>query len=438
MKTMRTLTFLLGILLVAQVSAQVTIGSSKQNMSGALLDLKDEGTYTNGETANRGLGLPRVKLTKINPTTDNELAASIGNATGEYNREAHTGLVVYNSNPEGCMPEIDIYPPLPGSYVWTGDKWQLLNKVVEDVRSVSYGQESVGANGIRVGTLTMSFNNGTDPAEAESYPYAYFGDAGVWMTQNLRTQYTPNGTKLSMTGSQTSNGKDASGKPQKVGAYPRSVNPTLSDFYNENRAAGIELGLLYDWYTATDHHNCSNADQDQKGLLGSVPGLLEVETKEEKGFIKGICPAGWHLPSDREWTSLEKELTEKASKYATGTYSGAEITWSTAWETTITGWRSLVTGTIMKSVVNPLHNTYSSAGESKDARVGGFDVILVGDAEDGTSHNYSSGASFWSSSSYTNQYNTVALARNYNYSRVEYYRGAFNRKTFYSVRCKKN
>lgn len=435
-----TLTLLGACLITTQTNAQVTIGGSKLPMSGALLDLKDDGAYAGIATSNRGLGLPRVTLTKAKPAADKDLAESIGNITGiGYSLEEHIGLIVYNNNPEGCMTTMDTYPPLPGPYVWTGEKWEYLHKAPEDVRSISYGSKSTGNNGVTVGTFTMTYDNGTDPSESEKYYYADYGkDAGVWMTQNLRTQYSPNGTKLSMTGSQTETGKDANNNIQKLAAYPRSVNPTLSDFYNNNKAAGIEVGLLYDWFTATDHHNCSLVDQDQNGLLGTSPGPLEVESKEKDGYIKGICPTGWHLPSDREWTSLEKELTENAEKYATGTYSGLDKTWNTTWETTITGWRSNITGTIIKSSVDPLNATFISGGESRKAEDGGFNVLLVGDAEDGISHNYSSGSSFWSSSSFTNPFNKVALARNYNYSRTEYYRGAFNRKTFYSIRCKKD
>lgn len=439
MKTMRTLTFLLGILLVAQVHAQVTIGSSKESLSGALLDLKDEGTYTNGETANRGLGLPRVILTKERPLTDKELAESIGNDTGEYDRETHTGLVVYNSNPEGCMPEIDIYPPLPGTYVWTGDKWQILKKVVEDVRTISYGQERVAASGIKVGSFTMTYNNGADPAENEQYLYADYGEAGVWMTQNLRTNFSPNGTKLTLSGTQTGSGKDASGKPQKMVAYPRDTNPLMSDYYEENQKLGIETGLLYDWYTATDHRNCSSADQDQRGILGDgTLGPLEVESKEEKKMIKGICPQGWHLPSDREWNVLVKEITKRASRYATGTYDPtSEMTWSPAWESDYNIWRTPKTGKAMLSSTKVYLSGFALSGESREAKEGGFDVLLVGDAE-GWAYNYGQGSSFWSSSSFTNLSNTVALAVNFNYIQDGVRRCAYNRKTFYSVRCKKD
>lgn len=438
MRTRQTLTLLFSIFLAVPTSAQITIGSSIPPSQGTLLDLKENKTYPKSATSSKGLGLPRVNLTKTNPQTDKELAESIGNADEEYDRGSHIGLVVYNSNSEGCTTDRDTYPPLPGVYVWTGEEWQLLANTTDDVRSISYLPESIGANGITVGTFSMTYNNGTDPAESENYDYAYFGNAGAWMTQNLRTKYSPNGTKLAMTGKQSSDGKDINGKPQKAGAYPHSTDPTLSNYYEDNKASGFDVGLLYDWYTAVDHRNCSWADQDQKGFLEDAPGSQEVESKENKSYIKGICPTGWHLPSDREWTQLEKEITEHVDNYGKSTYNISDKTWDNSWESINTAWRSLLTGATMKSPQNLLYNTCNSGGESQDSKMGGFNALLVGDAEEGRNYNYSLGTSFWTSSSFSNPYNTVALARNLNYSRKEYYRGAFNRKTFYSIRCKKD
>lgn len=48
-----------------KVIGQVTIGSSETPNLGALLDLKEK-SNVNGETANRGLGMPRVELEKKN------------------------------------------------------------------------------------------------------------------------------------------------------------------------------------------------------------------------------------------------------------------------------------------------------------------------------------------------------------------------------------
>ena len=50
-------------------------------------------------------------------------------------------------------------------------------------------------------------------------------------------------------------------------------------------------GRLYDWNTAMDGEHSSNANPSG---------------------IKGVCPAGWHLPSDAEWTELIDYVGENA------------------------------------------------------------------------------------------------------------------------------
>lgn len=97
-------------------TAQVTIGSDNLPVAGALLDLKEQSPNSLNATATKGLGLPRVNLKKLRPTTPAQLSASIGN-TGDWDLEAHIGLTIYNSDPT-CYPA--------GIYVWNGEKWILL------------------------------------------------------------------------------------------------------------------------------------------------------------------------------------------------------------------------------------------------------------------------------------------------------------------------
>ncbi|WP_185154824.1 leucine-rich repeat domain-containing protein [Dysgonomonas sp. 25] len=100
---------------VSSMRAQVTIGSNQPPMKGALLDL------TEGAITTKGLNLPRVELTKLNPTTPAELAASIGNNSNSYDLDKHIGLLVYNIND---VPECG-YPA--GLFVWGGEQWQQLS-----------------------------------------------------------------------------------------------------------------------------------------------------------------------------------------------------------------------------------------------------------------------------------------------------------------------
>ncbi|MBK5722913.1 hypothetical protein JGH11_18750 [Dysgonomonas sp. Marseille-P4677] len=93
-----------------QIKAQVTIGSGNPPSNGVLLDLKeidDASTQNGGVTTNKGLLLPRVKLSNISNLND------IPNADIAIPKQ-YTGLFVYN---------IDSVNVNKGINVWDGAKW---------------------------------------------------------------------------------------------------------------------------------------------------------------------------------------------------------------------------------------------------------------------------------------------------------------------------
>ena len=82
-----------------------------------------------------------------------------------------------------------------------------------------------------------------------------------WMTENLKVSQYANGDEIPHS---TNSNKWAS---TSAGAY----------CYYENNTENIEnYGNLYNWYTVHDD--------------------------------RGICPEGWHVPSDKEWINMEKYL----------------------------------------------------------------------------------------------------------------------------------
>ena len=340
------------------ISAQVSIGTSSLPVKGSLLQLKeDESPNVN---SSKGMLLPRVAMIATKPA-DGQLASSI-RASGTWDADSHVGLTVYNVN-KGCVSGGQEYM-YPGIYIWDGSKWESLTPPKkEDVRMVTY----IGDN-----QFTMTYAD-----ENETYYYADFGEAGIWMTQNLRTRYTPEGIAMESTDYQSTNGLDGNGQPQKRFAYPgHGGDKFVGDTYRANVAAGIQIGLLYDFFTATDHKNCSTVDQGQ--VAGSTPGSNEVESREENGRIQGICPQGWHLPSDRELNLLEKELTEHASLY-TQTPATVDGTWNPAWDTSTGNRGGAALAYAVKSKQAMINQTYqASYANSKKASEGGFDFNLTG------------------------------------------------------------
>lgn len=101
--------------------AQVTIGSTLKPRTGALLDLKE---FDNGITSSlRGLGLPRVSLDSLVITGANtNMATTIKNSDGVWDKDEHIGLVVFNTNESNsCNGGVEM-----GLYVWGGEKWEAL------------------------------------------------------------------------------------------------------------------------------------------------------------------------------------------------------------------------------------------------------------------------------------------------------------------------
>ena len=92
----------------------------------------------------------------------------------------------------------------------------------------------------------------------------------VWMTENLRTTKYRNGDVIGTTIPAT---LDISGESM----------PGYQWAYNGNEGNAAAYGRLYTWYASTDS--------------------------------RGVCPTGWHIPSDADWATLINYLTDNGYGY---------------------------------------------------------------------------------------------------------------------------
>lgn len=125
--------------------AQVTIGSYTQPSKGSLLELtEDIGTE---RLSHRGLGMPRVALSKLNSlepcTTDSDDA-----------KELHIGLFLYNIS---TRPTESL---CPGLYVWDGTMWGRLHGSCEGF-VIKENEQSCVRDGQQYSFKFGSFNNWT-------------------------------------------------------------------------------------------------------------------------------------------------------------------------------------------------------------------------------------------------------------------------------------
>ena len=113
----------------------------------------------------------------------------------------------------------------------------------------------------------------------------------VWMKENLRTTHYADGTPiLHVTGDSNWDTLDVTDK-----AYC---------YYDDDSATNADTyGALYTWAAA---------------MNGAA------STTNNPSGIQGVCPTGWHLPSDAEWTELENYLADNGYNYDGTTGGGRD------------------------------------------------------------------------------------------------------------------
>ena len=405
----------------ATVYAQVTIGLSEKAEVGAVLQLKDIPNITDGSpNATKGLGLPRVSLSEqslLYPMYD-----YTNNIPTDNDIESLKGLLIYNvvSNELICK----------GIHVWNGKIWDNLSR-----NNISY-------------LVDTRVSNVDSRKETMVYGYQDFGDAGVWMLSNMRASIYSDGTPISL--------YSGYGKIKETDAYyyypPANegiVKPTLDKEYY---IAHPFLGLFYTWNAAVKSPSIGYVNE---GVGKSFNYTTQTDKAPnpnpaniEQIGKQGICPDGWHIPSDLEMNKLEKVLANDSQKLYfenTSNPSYMPTPWDDSWETTF-GHRG-THGPVAMSTYDKDANGNTLGGLSRqicDGLNSGFSVYLVGfiDAT-GSSSNRSQLGDYWTSSKGSNDvvtnenqawYRTFWSAS----SNQSVVRKSVSTGYMMSVRCKKN
>jgi uncharacterized protein (TIGR02145 family) len=259
---------------------------------------------------------------------------------------------------------------------------------------------------------------GLTDAEGNEYSVYRFGNSGCWMTQNLRSTKTlQNGIEVFIL------------KDKNTGN-----SNTLASWYYPNGDDGgaslfgehPEYGLLYTWPAAN---------------IGTVAtesaDAFKISSSEGKNSDRqGICPAGWVVPSDWDWSMLEKEIATNPSRYSdqTNPYANAGtydfytgyVEWRPGMGADQTWW-----GRQMKS---PTQVTTTNPSGSSKTDGYGFNALLVGGLVTGEGDRYGTFAFFLSGSSGSS---TIAWRRNVSNAYSSMYRNTVTKACMYSVRCKK-
>ncbi|MDR2621379.1 MAG: fibrobacter succinogenes major paralogous domain-containing protein [Dysgonamonadaceae bacterium] len=414
------------ILGTASVNGQVRIGGESEPNKAAVLDLNETDT-SNGTL---GLVLPRVALSDLNTslvggTPEGMLVyntnGGIGYGEGVYIWKgkwvpllvSHCDEAPTISSPATDETKItkmgvelasalsvtadgkDDVPTYRWEYSATGtDGWRSIDGAKKsaftapvDVAGTTY-YRCVVANGCgqvtsKVFTVIACPTAVQDP-EGNWYCTGNFGEAGEWMTQNLRS--TSGLTVWSGT-----NNND------KYYNYPEGKEATFK--------AHAEYGLLYTWAAASGRTDVSGGDE------GNDPNQIRYQ---------GICPDGWHLPSDYEWNLLEKVIAEDGSTYSTS----EAAKWDASYEAK-TGGRGAHGWKMILKVNVTEWSPVATLGTSKLAHEGGFAGWLV------TYNSLGYGALYWTSSATNKGFYSRTLEKTTQVDRSIASTGQYR-----SVRCK--
>lgn len=199
-----------------------------------------------------------------------------------------------------------------------------------------------------------------------------------WMRENLRTTRYADGTPISQ------------------GGVITSLTIAYWQYPCDSASYKHKYGLLYNWQAVM--HGLSSFTAAPSG-------------------VKGICPDGWHVPTDAEWTELE-DYVGSQSRYVCGN-SNRNIA------------KALASTTDWQGSTNPcdLGNSLNSNNAT------GFSALPAGTFFQDAVHDFGLCAYFWTATS-DDAYNAFYRYLNSGLSCLR--RNYESKVVYFSVRCVKN
>lgn len=197
-----------------------------------------------------------------------------------------------------------------------------------------------------------------------------------WLKENLRTTHFSNGTSITLG---TSYGVS-----------------TPARYYPNHDSANVgTYGYLYNWAAVMNGTASSGANPSG---------------------VRGICPLGWHVPSDAEWTQMENFVSNQNQYLCNNTAANIAKALTSA-----TGWNS---SSVACAVGNDLNANNAT----------GFSAMPAGDCHYNWGYeNFGNGTLFWTSTE--NSANGNAWRRHLSYNAAVVNRDNKDKGNGFSVRC---
>ena len=211
--------------------------------------------------------------------------------------------------------------------------------------------------------------------EGHSYNVVKIGSQ-CWMMSNLRAKKYADGTSISE-GSQAS-------------------TTTAYFYYPDDNYANQSRGLLYNWKAVM--RNSSSSTSNPSG-------------------VQGICPTGWHVPSNAEWSQLTNYVSSQSNYLCSNNNTSIAKALASSM-----GWNSSTSTCV-------IGNTSSS---NNATGFGAYPAGIYSSSYGGCLY-FGQRAVFWSSTQATNASN--ALCRTLTYDTYDVGNSGINKAFGHSVRC---
>ncbi|HPW67091.1 MAG TPA: FISUMP domain-containing protein [Salinivirgaceae bacterium] len=369
-------------------------GTGTGKFSSVLSDLSPNTTYyvrayaTNSKgtgygtvvsfTTRENLNLPKLSTTTVTDITETT-AKSGGNITSDGGTPVTERGVCWAAN---NIPTISDNKTVDGTGI--GEFSSILSDLSSNtayyVRAYATNSEGTGYGNI-ISFITLQGENMgsfTDSRDGNVYKFITIGNQ-VWMTENLK--YLPN-----VVGPKT--GSDSVPYCYVYGYDGADVTAAKAiDSYKT-------YGVLYNWVAVVN--GAASSDANPSG-------------------VQGICPKGWHLPSDAEWKQLEMYLgmTEEQANS--------------------TGFRGTDEGGKLKAAGIMAHWTYPNTGATNES---GFTALPGGYRKLNGSFDQIGYYGNWWSATESDETNAWYRSMSYNGSDVGRY--IYAKQFGFSVRCLRN
>ena len=282
----------------------------------------------------------------------------------------------------------NVFPYYPGPekghiMYWNGSNWVNLRPgTAGQVLKMSSGSEPVPVWGTDATTSVPAFSPCGAPIsdiDGNVYNTVLIG-AQCWTKENLRVRRYNNGTAISFDATGGSGGSSSTWQNLEIGAHTIYANDSTATPSNRTK-----YGYLYNWYAA-------------KGIY-TTGTITSTDTLN-------ICPSGWHVPTDTEWTTLTDEL-------------GGES----------------VAGGKMKSIGTAYWNSPNTGATN----LSGFSALPGGSRiKDGSFNNLSNSAVFWRATEATEVNKNNAWSSRLDYNSDDVSRISYEKQLGASIRCLKD